>query len=56
MSDLGKKGNLGVVNGVIRTAFADGDGGLIIKSEVDLTDFTDHTKEQFNARSGKTGQ
>ena len=55
MSDLGKKGNLGVVDGVIRTAYADGDGGIVIKSEVDLTDFIDHTKEQFNARSGKTG-
>ena len=53
MSDLGKKGNLGVVDGVIRTAYADGEGGIVIKSEVDLTDFTDHTKEQFNARSGK---
>jgi hypothetical protein len=55
MSDLGKRGNLGVVDGVIRTAYADGDGGIIIKSEVYLTDFTENTKEQFNARSGKTG-
>jgi len=37
MSDLGKRGNLGVVDGVIRTAFADGEGGIVIKSEVDLT-------------------
>jgi len=55
MSDLGKRGNLGVVDGVIRTAYADGEGGLVIKSEVDLTDFTEHTKEQFNQRSEKTG-
>jgi hypothetical protein len=55
MSDLGKRGNLGSVNGIIKTAYADGEGGLIIRSETDLSDFGDHTKKQFNERSGKTG-
>lgn len=55
MSELGKRGNLGVVNGVVKTAYADGEGGLIIKTETDLTDFIDHTQEQYNQRSGKTG-
>jgi hypothetical protein len=55
MSDLGKRGNLGSVDGVIKTAHADGHGGLIIHSETDLSDFGDHTKRQFNERSEKTG-
>jgi hypothetical protein len=55
MSELGKRGNLGVVNGVVKTAYADGEGGLIIKTETDLTDFIDHTKAQYNQRSEKTG-
>jgi hypothetical protein len=55
MSELGKRGNLGVVDGVIKTAYADGEGGLIIKTETDLTEFIDHTKDQFNQRSEKTG-
>ena len=41
MSDLGKKGNLGVVDGVIRTAYADGKGAVV-----------NLTPEQFNARYG----
>jgi hypothetical protein len=55
MSELGKRGNLGVVNGVVKTAYADGEGGLIIKTETDLTDFIDHTQAQYNQRSEKTG-
>jgi len=55
MSDLGKRGNLGSVDGIIKTAHADGDGGLIIHSETDMTAFVDHTKQQFNSRSEKTG-
>ncbi len=55
MSDLGKRGNLGSIDGVIKTAHADGAGGLIIQSETDLSDFIDHTKKQYNQRSGKTG-
>ena len=55
MSELGKRGNLGVVNGVVKTAYADGEGGLIIKTETQLDDFIDHTKEQYNQRSEKTG-
>ena len=54
MSDLGKRGNLGSVDGVIKTAHADGAGGLIIQSETDLSAFVDHTQKQFNQRSGKT--
>ena len=48
MSELGKRGNLGVVNGVIKTAYADGEGGLIIKTETQLDDFINHTKAQYN--------
>jgi hypothetical protein len=55
MSELGKRGNLGVVNGVVKTAYADGEGGLIIKTETQLDDFIDHTKAQYNQRSEKTG-
>lgn len=55
MSDLGKRGNLGSIDGVIKTAHADGAGGLIIQSETDLSDFVNHTQKQFNERSGKTG-
>jgi hypothetical protein len=55
MSDLGKRGNLGSVDGIIKTAHADGEGGLIIHSETDMTAFVDHTKRQFNNRSEKTG-
>lgn len=55
MSDLGKRGNLGSIDGVIKTAHADGEGGLIIHSEADLSLFKDHTKAQYDQRSGKTG-
>jgi len=55
MSDLGKRGNLGSIDGVIKTAHADGHGGLIIHSETDLSVFKDHTKAQYDQRSGKTG-
>lgn len=55
MSDLGKRGNLGSIDGVIKTAHADGEGGLIIHSETDLSSFKDHTKAQYDQRSGKTG-
>ncbi len=48
MSELGKRGNLGVVNGVVKTAYADGEGGLIIKTETQLDDFIDHTKQVFS--------
>ena len=43
MSDLGKRGNLGSVDGIIKTAHADGEGGLIIHSETDMTAFVEHT-------------
>ena len=38
-----------------QTAYADGVGGLIIKTESDLTNVLDATKEAFNLNSGKTG-
>jgi hypothetical protein len=46
---------LEVQNGVVRTAYDDGNGGLIIKHSTDLTDFIEHTKAQFNDNSGTTG-
>ena len=46
---------LETVDGEVRTAISDGNGGLIIKGETDLTDFIDHTKAQFNDNPGKTG-
>ena len=46
---------LDVQNGVVRTAYDDGDGGLIIKHSSDLTDFIEHTKAQYNANSKSTG-
>jgi hypothetical protein len=46
---------LDVKDGVVRTAYDDGDGGLIIKHTSDLTDFIEHTKAQFNENSGTKG-
>jgi len=46
---------LETVDGEIRTALSDGDGGIIIHSQTDLTDFAEHTKAQYNNNSGKTG-
>lgn len=46
---------LDVQNGVVRTAYDDGDGGLIIKHSSDLTDFIEHTKAQYNENSKSTG-
>ncbi len=43
------------VDGEIRTALSDGDGGIIIHSQTDLTDFAEHTKAQYNNNPGKTG-
>jgi hypothetical protein len=51
---LGKRGNLGSMNGIIRTAHADGEGGIVIHSETEMGDFAEHTKQQFNRNSGKT--
>lgn len=46
---------LETVDGEVRTAIADGEGGIVIKGETDLTEFIDHTKAQFNENPGKTG-
>jgi hypothetical protein len=46
---------LETVDGEIRTAISDGEGGIIIHSQTDLTDFAEHTKAQYNANPGKTG-
>jgi hypothetical protein len=46
---------LDVVDGEIRTVHSDGEGGIIIHSQTDLTDFAEHTKAQYNANPGKTG-
>jgi hypothetical protein len=48
---LSKLGNLG--NN--KTAYADGDGGLIIETKVDLSDFIAETQAQYKNRSGSTG-
>ena len=52
---MSKIGNLETSNGVVRTVLADGEGGVIVESKVDLTDFIEHTKSQFNQNSGRTG-
>lgn len=52
---LSKIGNLETSNGVIRTVLADGEGGVIVESKVDLTDFIEHNKAQYNQNSGRTG-
>lgn len=46
---------LDVVDGEVRTVHSDGEGGIIIHSQTDLTDFAEHTKQQYNANPGKTG-
>lgn len=46
---------LDVVDGEVRTVHSDGEGGIIIHSKTDLTDFAEHTKQQYNANPGKTG-
>lgn len=46
---------LEVVDGEVRTAIDDGEGGIIIHSTTDLTDFAEHTKQQYNENPGKTG-
>jgi hypothetical protein len=46
---------LEVVDGEVRTVLSDGEGGIIIHSQTDLTDFAEHTKAQYNANPGKTG-
>jgi hypothetical protein len=46
---------LETVDGEIRTALSDGDGGIVIHSQTDLTDFAEHTKAQYNNNPGKTG-
>ena len=46
---------LEVVDGEVRTIHSDGEGGIIIHSQTDLTDFAEHTKAQYNANPGKTG-
>jgi hypothetical protein len=46
---------LETVDGEVRTAISDGEGGIIIHSQTDLTDFAEHTKVQYNANPGKTG-
>lgn len=44
-----------IQNGVTRIAHADGDGGLIIESITDMTDFIEHTKAQYNENSSRKG-
>jgi hypothetical protein len=39
---------LDVRDGVVKTAYDDGEGGLIIHSEQDLTEFAEYTKEAYN--------
>jgi hypothetical protein len=41
--------------GANKTAYADGDGGLIIETKLDLSNFADATKRAYNDNSGKTG-
>lgn len=53
--DQNLKKLLDVVDGEIRTVHSDGEGGIIIHSQTDLTDFAEHTKAQYNANPSKTG-
>lgn len=53
--DKNLKKILDVQDGVTRTVYDDGDGGLIIQHSSDLTDFIEHTKAQYNANSKSTG-
>jgi hypothetical protein len=46
---------LDVVDGEVRTVHSDGEGGIIIHSQTDLTEFAEHTKQQYNQNPGKTG-
>lgn len=48
MSKLGDLGNN-------KTAYSDGEGGLIIETKVDLSGFAEATKQAYNENSGKTG-
>ena len=53
--DQNLKKILEVVDGEVRTIHSDGEGGIIIHSQTDLTDFAEYTKAQYNANPGKTG-
>ncbi len=46
---------LETVDGEVRTVLGDGEGGIVIHSQTDLTDFIEHTKAQYNQNPGKTG-
>jgi hypothetical protein len=35
-------------DGVVKTAYDDGEGGLVIHSQQDLTEFAEYTKEAYN--------
>jgi hypothetical protein len=37
-----------------KTAYSDGDGGLIIETKVDLSNFAELTKKAYNDNSGRT--
>jgi len=41
---------LDVRDGVVKTAYDDGEGGLVIHSEQDLTAFAEYTKEAHNTK------
>jgi len=38
-----------------KTAFSDGEGGLIIETKLDLSEFAEATKKSYNENSGSTG-
>jgi hypothetical protein len=42
-----------VYNGTVKTYYADGEGGLVIKSETDITPFIEQNKAQYNAIDNK---
>jgi len=46
---------LDVRDGVVKTAYDDGEGGLIIHSQQDLTEFAEYTKEAYNNNSTGKG-
>lgn len=38
-----------------KTAYSDGDGGLIIETKLDLSEFSKATKQSYNENSGSKG-
>ena len=44
-----------VVNGTVKTYYADGEGGLVIQSVTDMSDFVEYTKAKYAENSTGKG-